>query len=85
MTRQHHCVPVIRKYILHLLLKSAGRYNHRLVSEIVQALFPCPRPGNATLPRYVERKIISARLQIAIDIAAEEIGVGFTNDLLKSV
>jgi hypothetical protein len=78
-------VLVVREYILHLLVKRAGRESHSFVGQIVQAFFPYPDSGNATVAWYVERKIGSARLQIALDVAATEGDICFPNDLLKRV
>ena len=85
MPRQNHSVPVVREYILYLLVKRARRKSHRFASQIQQTFFPYPDAANATLARYVERKIGSARLQITIDVAAGESDVGVANDRFKRV
>jgi hypothetical protein len=85
MTGQDNGMLVVGQHIVDLFVKCAGRDGHSFAGKIVQALSSCPDPGNASAARHIEGKIARARSHVAINIAAAERGVCFSNDLLKRV
>ena len=75
MTCKHHRVLIVRENVLDVLAKRSAGPLHGLVGKVIQSFSAAKCAGDRPMARNVEREILRACLQVAVDIASSKCGV----------